>query len=243
MLQKKKTLTVRKVAKRRVGAVRRRRIVRKGKEGAPLIRKPFSQPEWASCTECLTIADKQSNTMYGPNHFSLLQFNRASFIAASYREFRITGVKFTIKPTFDTFTATVDGANQIQVPQLYYYIDRTGVIGTVPTLANLKEMGARPHRLDDRNVVIKYRPAVVAGMYNNITAPNPVFVYKRVSPWLNTNSRNLGTPWNANNTPHQGLWFYLDAGVLPGDGAYEYKVDIEVNFQFRGAMTLVSSTP
>lgn len=123
-------------------------------------------------------------------------------------------------------------------------VDTSGSIpnNPEPTLATLQQMGARAHRFDDKNIVVKYRPGVVVGMYNPVTSPVPVYTMKRISPWLTTNSRAEET-WFPNNTPHLGLHWLLDAGALPGDGVYEYDVELEINFQFRRPLALVPAQP
>lgn len=210
------------------------------------ISKAFSQPEWASHSEVLKLVavteqDGQfkSNTSYS-HEATLAQFSRASRIASNYAEFRITGVCYRFKPRFDTFAATTDNANTLKIPQLYYMVDKSGSIpnNPEPTLASLLQMGARAHRFDDKNVVVKYKPCVVVGMYNPVTAPVPVYTMRRTSPWLTTNSR-AEESWFPNNTPHLGLHWILDAGTLPGDGAYEYDIELEINFQFRRPLAIV----
>lgn len=178
--------------------------------------------------------------MYGPSILQLAQFKRATLISANYQQFRITGVKYRFTPRFDTFPGTTDITNQISVPYLYYMIDRTNVIKPNATLQMLQSMGAKPNRFDDKTVMVKYRPGVLASVDSKTTglalANKPY-----ISPWLSTMDDPDNTAAAPSLVNHFGLWYMLDAKGLPGDGQYEYDVDIEVNFQFRKPLTVIES--
>lgn len=169
--------------------------------------------------------------MYGASILQLAQFKRASAIAGSYQEYRITGVTFKFTPRFDTFPATTDASNQIVVPYLYYIIDKVGAIKAGATLAQLQSMGAKPHRFDDKTITVKYKPAVLQSSETNTatsTLTRPV-----TSPWLLTMTSPSDNLYAPSSVDHRGLWYILDAKNLPGDGQYEFDVDIQVDFQFR----------
>lgn len=210
----------RKSAPRRRAAARRprRRVLR------------ANVPERASCSELVKIVDGESNQMYGPSTLSLDMFKRASTIAAGYQEFRITKVKWTFKPQFDTFSATTDATTAYRVPQMYYMIDKPQALPLTTSIATLRAMGAKPHRFDDKNVVVQYSPGVQSSMYDG--AAVSIAASAKISPWLNTNAAPDAV-WTPSTIDHAGLFYYLDAGALPGDGTYEYGVDLEVQFEFR----------
>lgn len=206
--------------------VRRRRVARVPR------RRNFNQPEWASCTEVIRGQVLQTNTMYGPSLLQLADFERATVVSQAYQEFRITGIKYRFTPRFDTFPANTDAATALSVPYLYYMIDRTGAIKPTPTLGMLQSMGAKPHRFDDKTVSVSYRPGVLQQVEAGLTVGGSVLTRPLISPWLST-QRDTGAGNVTSTVDHRGLWLYLDAKALPGDGAYEFDVDIEVNFQFR----------
>lgn len=173
----------------------------------------------------------QSNTMYGPTILQLAQFQRAVGIAGGYQEYRISGVKLTFTPRFDTFPVTTDAATQMCVPYLYYMVDKVGALKAGASLSQLQSMGARPHRFDDKNVSVSYKPAVLLGAETNTATQT--LVKPIMSPWLLTMSSPSDGTYGPSSVDHRGLWYILDSKTLPGDGTYEYDVDIEVNFQFR----------
>lgn len=198
-------------------------------------RKNFSQPEWASCTEVVRGSVLTTNLIYGPNEVSLDLFKRASQIAANFQQYRITGVKLRFTPRFDTFPANANAATAYSIPYLYYLIDRVGAIRDSVSLNELRSMGARPHRFDDKTIVVSYKPGVkVAVSAANTTAVSPQRYI--MSPWLSTQALEPSEAPQVSDTDHFGIWWCLDAKSIEGDGAYEYDVDVEVNFQFRKAL-------
>lgn len=123
-------------------------------------RLPKNVPEIASCSEVLNTNDATSNIMYGPNTLGLDMFKRASGIACSYQEYRITNIKYTFKPQFDTFAVTTDAATALRVPHLYYMIDKAQSLPLGSTLTTLRAMGAKPRRFDDKDISVSWAPGV-----------------------------------------------------------------------------------
>lgn len=233
----KKTAKKRSVMKKR--APRRRAVPR-----------AFNQPEWASCTEALRVnvpgaegSTLNTNVMYGPSVVNLSGYARASAIAANYQQYRITGVTFRFTPRFDTFPATTNIATAISVPYLYYMIDKQGSIRKTVTLPQLQQMGAKPHRFDDKTLTVKYRPGVSLVSAAADTTQNINGVVK-ISPWINTRGNvDSVDPPDVSDVDHFGLWWILDAKGLPGDANYQYDLDVQVDFQFRKPLVFTPEAP
>jgi len=201
-------------------------------------RLPSNVPEWASLSESFTGADCVTNTMYGPSTVGLDQFPRAVSVASNYQEYRITHIKVTFKPRFDTFMVDPNVTTALVVPNLYYMIDKPQAIPTTATLETLKQMGAKPKRFDDKNVTVSWSPGVLLNANSGAlvgTLSKPL-----ISPWLNTNA-TPDAAWTPNSVDHSGLFNYLEAGGITGDGRYEYGVDVEVQFQFRKPLAIVGA--
>jgi len=126
----------------------------------------------------------------------------------------------------------------LTVPNLFYMIDKPQAIPTTATLETLKQMGAKPKRFDDKNVVISWTPGVLLNA--NAGALASALSKPLISPWLNTNA-TPDAAWTPNSVDHSGLFNYLEAGGITGDGRYEYGVDIEVQFQFRKPLAIVGA--
>lgn len=189
-------------------------------------------PEQASNSELYEITGMTSNTPYLDIEQNLRDYARASSIASNYQMFRIRQVKYTFKPRYDTFAASTTGDNGI--PHLYYMVDRAGALPTNTGILQLKAMGAKPHRFDDKPIIVKYKPGVQlqgdAGTGFTGVGTKPM-----ISPWLNTNQQPDQPNWVASVTNHLGLYWYLEANNLAGDGTYEYDCSVEVQFEFKKA--------
>lgn len=213
----------------------RRRPVRRARRTT----KPRGNtPEYASlsCARTMTIVPPNPgattvNTMYAFADFKLADFPRAVQVAGAYQHYRVSGIKLTFKPNYDTYAP----GNQKQF--LYYMIDKADAIPGTVTLEGLKQMGARPRTFDEKSTAITWRPSVV--MDAEVGAAGTSASYK-VSPWLSTNA-NAGAPgfWNASRISHKGLKWYIEApGVAAG--AQTVYVEVELQFQFKKPLVQVS---
>jgi len=201
------------------------------KKRAPRRRLPTNVPEMASLSASLKIADGESNQMYGSSLVQMASFDRAVAVARAYQEYRITSLRWTFKPQFDTFTATTDAATALRVPIFYHMIDKAQAIPLNATLGTLRSMGAKPRRFDDKNLLVTYSPAVQGVVWDGGVAATPA--KPAVSPWLNTNAAP-DAAWAPSNIDHGSLFYILDTqGGLPGDGQYEYGIELEAQFEFR----------
>lgn len=178
----------------------------------------------ASCSVVRTLADVyQNNTMYSFDGFQLADFDRAVSIARNYQRFRMTGIKITWKPVFDTYSP----ATANQKPNLYFMIDKNGSIPDTVTLEGLKQAGARPRALDEKPLSVFFKPAVLGEA--RINAGIPQAASYMVSPWLSTN-QNPTAPgvWNPSEVSHQGIKWYIEQG----GAVQKVYVEVEIQFQF-----------
>lgn len=203
-------------------------------------------PEWASCSETVSLANPApgpppltnamfpANGMYQKRDFALDQFTRASTIAQGYQHFRIRKITIKYKPLQDTFT---NGGAIASVPQLYYMIDKSGSLPNNPTLAMLKAMGAKGRRFDDKSVVVSWRPAVLDSVATG--AVNTSSAQYKISPWLSTNSNQLGVgAWNPSTVDHQGIFWFVEQDMF-ATGAF-YTVEITIEFQFKKPLAQIT---
>ena len=116
-------------------------------------------PERASCSENLTLLNGVVNTMYANRTYQLADFPRASAIAANYASFKITKIQMKFKPLSDTYIP--GGPGTFGIPYIYTMLDKSGAIPLNTTLENLKQMGAKPRRFDDKTIVVSWKPSVL----------------------------------------------------------------------------------
>ena len=107
-----------------------------------------------------TELDCVSHQMYSLYNLNLTQFQRALTVAKGYQYFRIKRVDFKVLPMYDTFDA--NGATR--VPNLYYMIDRLKQLQYANSYKQLEHAGAKPHRLDDKNISFHYSPSALVSI-------------------------------------------------------------------------------
>lgn len=201
-------------------------------------RKAMSQPEKATCTVVRTLAGGITNQMFAYNSFNLADYDRAAAIAKNYQRYRMTGIKLTFKPEYDTFAVNPVGPN-IAKPNLYYMIDKSGSIPDNVTLEGLKQAGAKPHAFDEKPISVSWRPSVL----NEVQTQGLIAAgsgYK-ISPLLATDA-TPGNPgaWVASRVNHLGIKWYMECtGTSLG-----VNVEAEVQFEFyKAIMPALSAVP
>jgi len=195
---------------------------RRRKGGKRARRAKANVPDMAKCSVVRTLASVDTNAMYSFDSFVLLDFQRAVSIARNYQRYRMTNIKVTWKPNFDTYSP----ATANQKPNLYHMIDRSGAIPDNVTLEGLKQSGARPRALDERPISVNWKPAVLGE--SRINAGIPQAANYLISPLLSTNG-NPTAPglWTPSEVSHQGIKFFIEQF-----GSVSEKINMEVEIQF-----------
>lgn len=201
--------------KKRAPAMRRRKTVRRNTTNNVV--------DKASCSVRRTLATGSTNTMYSFDNFQLKDFDRAVQIAQGYQLYKMTGIKVTWKPEYDTYAAGL-GATK---PFLYHMVDKSGSIPDNITLEALKQAGARPRAFDEKPISVTFKPAVLNAVLNTVGAST--YGGYKVSPLLSTNQNATSIqPFVASAIAHQGLKWYIDTA----GSALNIIMEVEVQFQF-----------
>lgn len=198
-------------------------------------RKARDVPEWASlsCKRSLTsapgVSGFNSNTLYSLLDTQLIDYERAAAVGSQYQHYRMKKITITFKPTFDNYLAA---GGAITKPNLYYMIDKSGVVPTNITLEGLKAMGAKPRQLDEKNMSISWRPSVLESVMYQGGVNNATPSRYLISPWLNTSAVPIQPGvFQASGIDHLGIYWYLDQlSNVPGA---QYTVECEVQFEFK----------
>lgn len=218
-----------------------KRVMKKVYRRKKAVRAKYDVPEKASLTElCSWGSVCQTNTNYKLSNVSLATSQRARSVAQGYQFYRITGITVKFKPLMDTFVqGTGTGQTQATVPYLYVMIDRTGRIGNdgfSPRI--LRELGAKPRRLDDKTLSFTFRPNVLTQTYDNTPGSATNTQYK-ISPWLPCrDDTNLGV-WNPSTIDHLGMVFVADQNLGNNVG---YSVEYSIQYEFKKPNVAVYNT-
>lgn len=171
-----------------------------------------------------------SNTLYSLMNTQLIDYDRAAIVASQYQHYRIKKITVTWKPTFDNYLAA---GGAVTKPNLYYMIDKSGALPTNVTLEGLKQCGAKPRQLDEKNMSVSWRPSVLeSAMY----APGAVAATQAskysISPWLTTNASPVQAgAFIPSGIDHLGIYWYVDQ--LQNPVGAQYTIEVEVQFQFK----------
>lgn len=168
------------------------------------------------------------NTMYQKRDFTIAANPRAAAVAAAYQHYRVKKVTLIFRPQVDTFVG--GGAlGGYTAPHLYYMIDKSGSLPTNVSIAALKSMGAKPIRLDEREIKISWRPSC---LMNTVDAGTPgVFSSYKISPWLSTNGNALNPGvFNVSSVDHLGCFWYVET---TGASTLNYTVEAVLDVEYK----------
>lgn len=201
-------------------------------------RKTRNVSEYASLSEVVTLQysgnNPVTNTLYSLMNTSLDQFDRATQVAKAYQHYRIKYIQLKIKPAADTYFTVQAGQTATSKPNVYYMIDKAGAVPTNITLEGLKKMGAKPRALDEKPVVIGWKPSVLENvMTAGGAAPTTQGSRYKISPWLNTNANSVDiAAWNPSTVDHLGVYWYVEQQIVQS-GNQPYFLEYEVQFEFK----------
>lgn len=202
----------------------------RGKRAAK--RSKFEVREVASLTEIQAAPTNliATNTNYSQYNLSLASCTRAQNVAKGYQYYRIKRITYVVKPLMDTFVQNPPGgSSNATVPYLYYMIDRTRQFQAGFTIDQLKAMGAKPRRLDDKSLSFSFTSSVLTDTFDNTQNATTAVQYK-LSPWLPTKDIAGVGVWNPNTTDHLGVVWRVEQAVGPNIG---YALERRIQFEFK----------
>lgn len=145
---------------------------------------------------------------------------RSAVVAPAYGLYRVAQIEYKIKPKFDTYIAgqVPVGDQPVEVPVMYWKMNRYGDAPVGFTAANLQSLGAKPVRLDDKTLTIKYKPNILLA---NAGAPAAAQAggsgSVKITPWLSTDSEADDNNFALSTTNHYGHMMFIECAAA-GDG-------------------------
>lgn len=164
--------------------------------------------------------------VYETSPIALGNTTRAQGVAQAYMYYRIRYVEVRFTPQADTFQA----GGSVGVPYLYVMKDKTGSIPAGLNTQQFKSLGVRPIRLDDKSVIMRFKPTVLTDVqFAPASGAQPSNMYK-TSPWLNTNGNPGSLTYVPSTVVHNGLKFFAEnAGTgLNFNATITYVVDFKL---------------
>lgn len=188
-------------------------------------RSPRTVPEKASLTVTKQFSLLSTNQSYRVYDVQLSQYARAVNVAKAYQLYRIKNCKLVLSPLNDTFVA----GGSANVPYAYFQIDRTRDLENIRTSQEFKQLGCKPHRVDDNIIKFEWKPSVLNITLDNAAANTGVFNQYKVSPWVRTRAEGTVGSWNPDTTDHMGCVFLVENSSGP---EVAYKMELIVEFEF-----------
>lgn len=209
--------------------------VSKGKGNRKAARKParkqrkVAKHEFATCRVNQSFSLMNPNQLYTNYNLQLASFARAINIAQGYQFYRIKKVTYKFSPLADTFAA-----GTTTVPYLYFMIDRLQAAQAASTANQLRAIGAKPRRMDDKIVTWSFVPSIKVASYDSVPPAGQSttqFTQYRMAPWLSCrdNEGALAT-WFPDSTDHLGCVWLMENS---GGNNVQYKVERIIEFEFK----------
>lgn len=216
--------------RRRRAPLRRRGRKRVGKPRRKMAR--LDPVNTASIRENYTLSSTFGTmNVFNAVELADLAYDRAQSVAKAYQEYRFRYIKLIFQPPADTFAPAVGNT----IPQLYFQMDKSNSFETDVNLQTLLDVGTRPIRFDDKNIVKTYKPTVLLNNMSGSPAPGQFRAAQvKQRPWLSTND-NAGlasATWAPSTVDHLGCVWHV-TNINPLTPPCNYNVDVEVVIDFR----------
>lgn len=189
----------------------------RGKGRRPMKRNTnfIGGPNTAKITETYTLPATPINQPEEYFWQGIPAGSRAAEVAPSFGLYRIARVTYIYKPLYDTYIPSnpgVVGVNKLTtVPNLYWKINRYGDAPAAFDGDYLREQGAKAVRLDDRPVVISYKPNILLADAGAVAAGlNGGSGQVKITPWLSTDSEVGNNAFALSTTLHYGHLLYVE---------------------------------
>lgn len=164
---------------------------------------------------------------------------RASQLAQLFGEYRIKKITYTYRPIWDTYNSSFVGVGNSpnSLPTLYWRLNR---YGDAPAAFNgnyMRAMGAKPIRLDDKQVTFSYSPNVIQAQAN---AAVPGLATIKVSPWLSTDDVPNNNAFALSTAEHFGHSLFIEGGGAGNALGTVAQLDVKVIYEFRNPRLIVA---
>jgi len=173
---------------------------------------------------------------------------RAANVAPNFGLYRIARVTYTYKPLYDTYIPANNPAplaNFITtVPNLYWKMNRYGDAPAAFDADFLREQGAKAKRLDDKAVVISYKPNILLADAGAVAAGlNGGSGQVKMTPWLSTDQQVGDNAFQLSRTQHYGHIMFVEADTVnTSTNPPVCRVEVKVVWEFKNPRGIEQSS-
>lgn len=162
---------------------------------------------------------------------------RPQALAPNFALYRVSRVVIKYKPNYDTYVSNpgfIGGAGPVSVPTLYWKMNRFADMPAVYTADDLKRLGARPIRFDDKQYTHSYKPNILLSRAAGAAGTGGSDSGEvRISPWLNTDLAPMTNNFAPSTTQHWGHFFIVECAVNGAGTTPVGTADITVYYEFK----------
>lgn len=218
--------------------MRKKRMLRK--KSSKRSANKIGGPNTCKVIETLQTIPIALNTPYLINKAGITG-QRAPAIAKEFGLYRIANIKFTYRPLFDTYSSSLPGTGNSpnSVPSLYWKLNRYGDFPAAFAGDYMRALGAKPNRLDDKNVVISYKPNILTAQ-NNLAGTTTAGV--KLTPWLSTDDTPNDNLFTLSTAQHQGHTLFVEGGGAGTALGTCCLMDVQVVYEFKNPRLVASSS-
>lgn len=165
---------------------------------------------------------------------------RASAIAKEFGLYRIARIKYTFRPFFDTYSSSLPGVGNSpnSVPTLYWKMNRYGDFPAAFNGDYMRSLGAKPNRLDDKNVIVSYKPNILTAQANAVGTTTAGI---KITPWLSTDDTPNDNNFTLSTAEHFGHTLFVEGGGAGTGVGPVCQVDIQVIYEFKNPRLVTTS--
>lgn len=186
---------------------------------------------YARIVESVRYEDITANEMYA-GLITLDSYHRAKDVATNFQWYRITEVKYTFEPIYDTFQEALAGTANPAVPQFVYIMNRDGTF-LAGSVDDLYAQGAKPTKFI-KNKIIKYKPNTLVqntpsgtdGVAPTLNGLNAI----KFNSWIPTQTL-AGSGVDPFALPYYGMQFYVAQDNVLTPTVCKLNIEIVVEFK------------
>lgn len=166
---------------------------------------------------------------------------RAAVVAPAYGLYRVAQIEYKIKPRFDTYLpgANPGGDAPVEIPVMYWKMNRYGDAPVGFNYYDLQSLGAKPVRLDDKILTIKYKPNTLqANAGAAAVAQQGGSGAVKITPWLSTDTEADDNAFALSTTNHYGHMMYIEAAAAGDATPVICEIVARVVYEFKNPRIL-----
>lgn len=206
-------------------------------------------PDTARITETYSLPPTAINTPEEYFTQGIPVGTRAAAVAPNFGLYRIARLTYTYKPLYDTYIPSNQGPTPpnnflTSVPNLYWKMNRYGDAPAAFGADFLKEQGAKARRLDDKAVVISYKPNILLADAGAVAAGlNGGSGQVKMTPWLSTDVQVGDNNFNLSRTLHYGHLLFVEGDTVnASSNPVVCRVEVKVIWEFKNPRGIEQSS-